>query len=130
LADEYIHGRHDTAQLITENTLVSVLGYGYHVCVGKLAWPCALCIHAWRRTICYSWACLNAIEYLKKFGYSGEQGYMLLSTAPCEGKISGIVDIPNACCTLHLPTEIFAFDIRPSATGPVSMPRGAVASTT
>jgi formamidase len=80
--------------------------------------------------IAYRRACLNAIEYLKKFGYSGEQAYMLISTAPCEGKISGIVDIPNACCTLHMPTEIFDFDIRPSATGPISAPRGAVAGTT
>ena len=55
---------------------------------------------------------------------------MLISTAPCEGKISGIVDIPNAYCTLHIPTEIFDFDIRPSATGPTSAPRGAVSSTT
>ena len=80
--------------------------------------------------VAYRRACLNAIEYLKKFGYSGEQGYMLISTAPCEGKISGIVDIPNACCTLHIPTEIFDFDIRPSATGPTSASRGAVSSTT
>jgi formamidase len=80
--------------------------------------------------IAYRRACLNAIEYMKKFGYSGEQGYVLISTAPCEGKISGIVDIPNACCTLHIPTEIFDFDIRPSATGPTSAPRGAVSSTT
>jgi len=33
-----------------------------------------------------------------------------------EGRISGIVDIPNACCTLAIPTEIFDFDLRPSAT--------------
>jgi formamidase len=79
--------------------------------------------------ISYRRACLNAIEYLKKFGYSGEQGYMLISTAPCEGKISGIVDIPNACCTLHIPTEIFTFDIRPSASGPTSASRGSVAVT-
>ncbi|MGQ4808649.1 Formamidase [Candidatus Entotheonellaceae bacterium PAL068K] len=69
-------------------------------------------------TIAYRRACLNAIEYLKKFGYTGEQAYMILGTAPVEGRISGIVDIPNACCTLALPTEIFDFDIRPSANGP------------
>ena len=33
-------------------------------------------------------ACLNAIEYLKKFGYSGEQAYLLLGSAPIEGRIS------------------------------------------
>jgi formamidase len=68
--------------------------------------------------VAYRRACLNAIEYLKKFGYSGEQAYMILGTAPCEGRISGIVDIPNACATLAIPTTIFDFDIRPSADGP------------
>ena len=63
-------------------------------------------------------ACLNAIEYMKKFGYTGEQAYAILGTAPVEGRISGIVDIPNACATLYLPTEIFKFDITPNADGP------------
>ncbi|MEZ0274677.1 MAG: acetamidase/formamidase family protein, partial [Roseimicrobium sp.] len=66
----------------------------------------------------YRMACLNAIEYMKKFGYTGEQAYAILGTAPVEGRISGIVDIPNACATLWLPTEIFDFDIRPNADGP------------
>jgi formamidase len=65
--------------------------------------------------VAYRQACLNAIEYLKKFGYSGAQAYAILGTAPVEGRISGIVDIPNACATLAIPTEIFGFDIRPSA---------------
>ncbi|WP_227369968.1 formamidase [Halomonas sp. M20] len=68
--------------------------------------------------VAYRRACLNAIEYLKKFGYTGEQVYTLLSTAPVEGHIAGIVDIPNACCTLAIPTGIFDFDIRPNAKGP------------
>jgi formamidase len=68
--------------------------------------------------IAYRRACLNAIEYLKKFGYTGAQAYTILGTAPVEGRISGIVDIPNACCTLAIPTEIFEFDIRPNAAGP------------
>jgi formamidase len=68
--------------------------------------------------IAYRRACLNAIEYLKKFGYTGEQAYVILGTAPVEGRISGIVDIPNACCTLAIPTEIFDFDIRPNGNGP------------
>lgn len=63
--------------------------------------------------VAYRRACLNAIEYLKKFGFTGEQAYLLLSCAPVEGRISGIVDIPNACCTLALPTEIFDQDILP-----------------
>ncbi|MCE0722569.1 formamidase [Legionella resiliens] len=65
-------------------------------------------------TIAYKQACLNAIEYLKtKMGLSGEQAYLLLSAAPIEGRISGIVDIPNACCTLALPLDIFTSDIMP-----------------
>ncbi len=68
--------------------------------------------------VAYRRACLNAIEYLKKFGYTGEQAYAILGTAPVQGKISGIVDIPNACATLYLPTEIFDFDITPCADGP------------
>ena len=73
--------------------------------------------------VAYRRACLNAIEYLKKFGFSGAQAYAILGTAPVEGRISGIVDIPNACATLALPTEIFGFDIRPNAgpLRPVSM---------
>jgi formamidase len=55
---------------------------------------------------------------MKKFGYTGAQAYAILGTAPVEGRISGIVDIPNACATLALPTEIFNFDIRPTAFGP------------
>ena len=63
--------------------------------------------------IAYRRACLNAIEYLKKFGYTGEQAYLLLSCAPVEGRVSGIVDIPNACCTIAIPTEIFDQNIFP-----------------
>ena len=80
-------------------------------------------------TIAYRRACLNAIEYLKKFGYTGAQAYLLLGSAPVEGRISGIVDIPNACCTLYVPTAIFDFDIRPSAKGPVTASRGQEART-
>jgi formamidase len=65
-----------------------------------------------RRAPAYQRACLNAIDYLKKFGYSGEQAYLLLGSAPIEGRLSGVVDIPNACCSLYLPTAIFDFDIR------------------
>ncbi|WP_404788824.1 formamidase [Altericista sp. CCNU0014] len=63
--------------------------------------------------IAYRRACLNAIEYLKKFGFTGEQAYLLLSCAPVEGRVSGIVDIPNACCTLAIPTEIFDRNVLP-----------------
>jgi formamidase len=64
-------------------------------------------------------ACLNAIDYLKQFGYSGEQICMLLSAAPVEARIKAIVDVPNACTTIAIPTDIFTFDIWPSASGPI-----------
>ncbi len=75
--------------------------------------------------IAYRRACLAAIDYLKNFGYSGEQAYAILGTAPVEGHISGIVDIPNVCATLWLPTEVFEFDIHPSDAGPaIEIPSG------
>ena len=77
--------------------------------------------------IAYRQACLNAIEYLTKFGYSRAQAYAILGTAPVQGHISGVVDIPNACATLWLPTDIFAFDIRPDAAGPKQHLDGSVA---
>ncbi len=76
--------------------------------------------------VAYRQACLNAIEYLKKFGYSGAQAYSILGTAPVQGHISGVVDIPNACATLYLPTEIFDFDISPGMDGPTKFITGGV----
>ncbi|MFT4531799.1 MAG: formamidase, partial [Thalassolituus oleivorans] len=76
--------------------------------------------------VAYRQACLNAIEYLKKFGYSGAQAYSLLGTAPVQGHISGVVDIPNSCATLWLPTDIFEFDIKPNADGPTKFLDGSV----
>ncbi|XP_073107930.1 uncharacterized protein [Elaeis guineensis] len=66
-------------------------------------------------TVAYKRAVLNAIDYLSKFGYSKEQVYLLLSCCPCEGRISGIVDSPNAVATLAIPTAIFDQDIRPKS---------------
>ncbi|UAW98167.1 acetamidase/formamidase family protein [Halopseudomonas nanhaiensis] len=74
--------------------------------------------------VAYRQACLNAIEYLKKFGYSGAQAYSILGTAPVQGHISGIVDVPNVCATVWIPTEIFDFDIQPNADGPKIMVSG------
>ncbi len=68
--------------------------------------------------VAYRQACLNAIAYLTKFGYSPAQAYAILGTAPCQGHISGVVDIPNACATLWLPTDIFDFDVMPGSAGP------------
>ncbi|MDJ0931709.1 formamidase [Breoghania sp.] len=69
--------------------------------------------------VAYRIACLNAIEYLEKFGYTGAQGYAILGTAPVQGHVSGVVDVPNACATLWLPTDIFEFDMMPGADGPI-----------
>jgi len=80
--------------------------------------------HYMDATVAYRRACLNAVEYFKKWGYTGEQAYLLLGSAPIEGRISGIVDIPNACCSLYVPTAIFDFDVRPTSEGPVKADRG------
>jgi formamidase len=63
-------------------------------------------------TIAYKMAVLNCIKYLSQFGYSEEQIYLLLSCCPCEGRISGIVDVPNAVATLAVPLAIFDRDVR------------------
>ncbi|KAL7268201.1 hypothetical protein RUND412_009189 [Rhizina undulata] len=63
--------------------------------------------------VAYRQNCLRVIDYLKRYGYSGEQIYLLLSCAPIQGHIAGIVDIPNACTTIGLPMDIFDFDISP-----------------
>jgi formamidase len=72
----------------------------------------------------YQRACLHAIDYLAKFGYSRIQAYMILGSAPIEGRLSGVVDIPNSCSTVYIPTEIFDIDVRPSANGPVQIDPG------
>jgi len=72
----------------------------------------------------YQRACLHAIDYLTKFGYSPEQAYLLLGAAPIEGRLSGVVDIPNACATVYIPTAIFDFDVEPSAAGPTRIDPG------
>jgi formamidase len=66
-------------------------------------------------TVAYRQTCLRVIEYLRRFGYSDYQIYLLLSCAPIQGHIGGIVDIPNACTMIGLPRDIFDFDIGPEA---------------
>jgi formamidase len=74
--------------------------------------------------LAYQRACLHAIDYLTKFGYSPEQVYLLLGSAPIEGRLSGVVDIPNSCATVYIPTGIFDFPVEPSASGPVRIDPG------
>ncbi|MFT7561090.1 MAG: formamidase [Flavobacteriales bacterium] len=76
--------------------------------------------------IAYRQACLNAIEYLTKFGYTKAQAYAILGTAPVQGHISGVVDIPNACATLWLPTDIFEKDIQLNPDGPTKYYDGSI----
>ena len=50
-----------------------------------------------------------------KFGYTDIQAYMILGSAPIEGRFSGVVDIPNSCATVYIPRRIFDFDVAPGA---------------
>ncbi|NMD58238.1 MULTISPECIES: formamidase [Tsukamurella] len=74
--------------------------------------------------LAYQRACLHAIDYLTKFGYSPEQAYLLLGAAPIEGRLSGVVDIPNSCATVYIPTSIFDFDVTPGKDGPARIDPG------
>ena len=38
----------------------------------------------------------------------------MLGAAPVEGRMSGVVDVPNSCATLYVPTAIFDIDVRRS----------------
>jgi len=72
----------------------------------------------------YQRACLHAIDYLTTFGYTPEQAYMILGAAPIEGRLSGVVDIPNSCSTVYVPTAIFDFPVAPSKSGPARIDPG------
>ena len=58
------------------------------------------------------------------FGYSPIQAYMILGAAPIEGRLSGVVDIPNSCSTVYIPTGIFDFDVKPGKNGPARVDPG------
>ncbi|KAK3710935.1 hypothetical protein LTR37_009956 [Vermiconidia calcicola] len=66
-------------------------------------------------TVAYRQTCFRVIEYLRRYGYNDYQIYLLLSCAPVQGHLAGIVDIPNACTTMGVPMDIFDFDISPGA---------------
>lgn len=46
-------------------------------------------------TVAYRQTTLRCIEYLKRFGYDDYQIYLLLSCAPVEGHIAGLVDVSS-----------------------------------
>jgi formamidase len=81
-------------------------------------------------TVAYRQTCLRVIEYLRRYGqfllhaqkgtktkltfsflagYDDYQIYLLLSCAPIQGHIAGIVDIPNVCTTIVRPPNIRSF---------------------
>jgi formamidase len=80
-------------------------------------------------TLSFRQAILSAIDYLTKFGYTKEQVYLLLSACPTESHIASIVDIPNACVTIGIPTEVFDFDILPKEGGPKVQVKGSIPPT-
>lgn len=60
----------------------------------------------------------------RKRAASPEQAYLLLGSAPIEGRLSGVVDIPNSCATVYIPTAIFDFPVAPSKSGPTRIDPG------
>ena len=72
----------------------------------------------------YARACHHAIDYLMKFGYTDIQAYMILGSAPIEGRFSGVVDIPNSCATVYIPRRIFDFDPAPTSGRPHQVTQG------
>lgn len=51
--------------------------------------------HYMDATVAYRQTCLRVIEYLRRFGYDDYQIYLLLSCAPVQGHIAGIVDVSD-----------------------------------
>ncbi len=76
--------------------------------------------------IAYRQACLKRHRVPQEVRLFRRPAYSILGTAPVQGHISGVVDIPNACATLWLPTEIFDFDINPTAAGPTKFLDGSI----
>ncbi|HEU4558461.1 MAG TPA: formamidase [Longimicrobium sp.] len=76
--------------------------------------------------VAYRMACRHAIRHLQRYGFTGEQAYVLLAAAPVHGHISCMLEHPNVCCTVAVPTGIFDFEIGPRAEIR-SAPRGELA---
>lgn len=54
-------------------------------------------------TVAYRQSCLRVIEYLRRYGYDDYQIYLLMSCAPIQGHIAGIVDVwlmRHFCCSM------------------------------
>ena len=96
----------------------------------------ARAVHAWRINRCGAIEMGGSIDLItggmethRVTTDTGEQAHLILGTSPIEGRIGGVVDIPNACCSVFLPTEIFDEDIRPGGQGPQRRDRGQVCVT-
>jgi len=69
-------------------------------------------------TVAYRQACLNAINYLMPaMNWTFEQAYLFLGAAPIDGRIGGVVDIPNSAVSLSIPLSIFDRNILPDEVG-------------
>lgn len=55
-------------------------------------------------TVAYRQTTLRCIEYLRRFGYDDYQVYLLLSCAPVQGHIAGIVDV--SVREVHVPRAV------------------------
>jgi formamidase len=76
--------------------------------------------------VAYRMACRHAIRHLQRYGFTGEQAYVLLAAAPVNGHISCMLEHPNVCCTVAIPSGIFEFEIGPRSEIR-SAPRGELA---
>ncbi|KAF8644738.1 hypothetical protein AX16_008303, partial [Volvariella volvacea WC 439] len=119
-----------SSKIIFEGLSVDIHGDGKQYNMDALV---VLCCHNHDEThdwpdssVAYKQAALNAIAYLQKLGYTREQACsyqlldlllcfnliyldLLLSAAPIESHVGALVDSPNACVTLAIPTGIFEF---------------------
>ncbi|KAK8846864.1 hypothetical protein IAR55_005954 [Kwoniella newhampshirensis] len=66
-------------------------------------------------SIAYRSAAFQAISYLRKFGYTREQAYILLAAAPIESRVVATANKPNFIISIGIPLGIFDFDISPKA---------------
>lgn len=61
--------------------------------------------HYMDASVAYRQTTLRVIEYLRRFGYSDYQVYLLLSCAPVQGHIAGIVDVSLTSSLPSLPSR-------------------------
>ena len=60
---------------------------------------------------------IDAFPHMSSRGpWTFEQAYLFLGAAPIEGRIGGLVDIPNAAASVSIPLSIFDRNILPSDT--------------